>query len=63
MEEQDAVKIEMGRRMVVDMDPEDAKIVLLDVISGTELYTAILAAGQEKSEIPAKKKRKKWTRN
>lgn len=59
--EEAEVKKEMGKRLVDAMEPEDAKRVLLEIVSGIDPYVAILGGGRE--DIPvAKKKRKAWTR-
>ena len=60
MEEVD-VKKEMGKRLVDAMDPTEAKLVLLEIVSGIDPFVAIL--GGDKANVPVvKKKRKTWTR-
>ena len=56
--EEDKVKEEMAKRLVDAMDPETAKAILLQVVSGDDLYEAILDDGKAGPKPERKKARK-----
>jgi hypothetical protein len=60
--EEDKLKAAMATRLVEAMEPEVAKVVLFRVVSGDDLYEAILGNRDGDPEVPPKKKRTRKAR-